>query len=356
MSTRTLGELAEIVGGRLLRGDPNRTVRRVMPVEGALEDSVTFVTRQKYLPLLENTRAGAVMISPDFEGEKIASTTAVIAVRQPYVAFAKAAQTFAGAVPGPMSGVHASAVVDPSAEIGPRVAIGAFVVIGPGAVIGEGAILHPGVHIGAGARVGDGSVLYDHVVIRHGCTVGARCVLHPGVVIGADGFGFAQEVEDEEVRHLKIPQTGDVVIEDEVEIGANSCVDRGALGSTRIGTGTKIDNLVQIGHNVEVGPRCILVAQSGVAGSSRLGKAVTMGAQSGISGHVEVGEGVLVYGKAGVINDVPAGQKVSGAPAVAASEFFRNVVRIGKLDEFFSRLKKVEKLVGDKANGTRGAG
>lgn len=346
----TVAELAALVGGRVERGDEARTIRRIMPVDSAHEDAITFVTKPKYLPLLETTRAGAVMIAPELLSERdvrIAAGTAVISTPRPYVAFARAAQHLAHAIPGPVIGVHSSAAIDSTACLGRDVAIGPFVWVGPGASVGEGSVLHAGVHVEAGASVGAGSVLYNHVVVRHGCSVGARCVLHPGVVIGGDGFGFAAETTDGEgLLHVKIPQTGDVVIEDDVEIGANSCVDRAALGTTRIGAGTKIDNLVQIGHNVQIGPACIIVAQAGVAGSSTLGRAVTMGAQSGVSGHVEIGEGALIYGQAGVMSEVPAGQKVAGTPAVPSAEFFKTVVRVSKLDELASRLKKLEKLVG----------
>ena len=346
----TVAELAALVGGRVERGDEDRAIHRVMPVDSAGEDALTFVTKPKYLPLLALTRAGAVMIAPDLLSERdvaIAAGTAVITTSKPYVAFARAAQHLAPPVPAPPPGVHPSAVIDPTARLGAEVAIGPFVWVGPGASIGERAVLHAGAHVEAGASVGAGSVLYNHVVVRHGCTVGARCVLQPGVIIGAEGFGFAPERDGkEELRHVKIPQTGDVVIEDDVEIGANGCVDRAALGTTRIGAGTKIDNLVQIGHNVQIGPACIIVAQAGVAGSSKLGRAVTLGAQSGISGHVEVGDGALIYGQSGVMSKVPAGQKLLGSPAVPAAEFFKTVVRVSKLDELASRLKKLEKLVG----------
>jgi UDP-3-O-[3-hydroxymyristoyl] glucosamine N-acyltransferase len=231
------------------------------------------------------------------------------------------------------------------------VAIGPFVYVGPRARIGAGAVLHPGVHVQADASVGAGSVLYDHVVVRHGCHVGARCLLHPGVVIGADGFGFAPDARGPVPVHVKIPQVGDVVIEDDVEIGANSCVDRAALGTTRIGAGTKIDNLVQVGHNAELGPGCILVAQSGVAGSSRLGAAVTLGAQSGISGHLRIGAGSVIYGQSGVMKDLPPSSHAMGSPATTKAEFFKSVVRQGKLDSLFARVKKLEALL----DGARGA-
>lgn len=355
-NAKTVAELATLVGGELLRGDGSRVVQRVMPTDRADAGAVTFITKAKYLPSLATTQAAAVILQPDLlqrEDVSVPEHVAVIGAARPYVAFARAAQALAERVPAPL-GVHPAAVVEPTAEVGEGVALGPFVYVGPGATIGEGAVLYAGVHVEAGARIGPGSVLYNHVVVRHGCTVGARCVLHPGVVIGSDGFGFALDGEvaaDGAPVHVKIPQVGDVVLEDDVELGANTCVDRGALGTTRIGAGTKIDNLVQIGHNVELGPGCVLVAQSGVAGSSRLGRGVVLGAQAGISGHLEIGERVMVYGQAGVMHDLPPGSHVLGSPAVPKGEFFRSVARIAKLDSLFARVKKLERLFGRESDG-----
>ena len=348
MVERTIAEVAALVGGRIVHGSGAGRITRVMPIDGASQDAISFVTKQKFLPVLASTKAGAVMTSAKLwsEGEiSPPSSTAIILVEHPYAAFAKAAQLFARPIPVPETGVHPSAAVDPSAKVADDARIGPFVLIGAGATIGARAVLHAGAHVHDGAWIGEDTVLFDHAVVRHGCTIGARCILHPGVVIGADGFGFAQEMADEEVVHLKIPQTGMVVVEDDVEIGANACVDRAALGITRIGAGTKIDNLVQVGHNVEIGAACLLVAQSGVAGSSRLGPRVTLGAQSGISGHVDVGEGVTVFGQAGVMSDVEPHTKMAGTPARPAAEFFRTVVRLTKLEELSRKLKALEKLI-----------
>lgn len=348
-AAKTVRELCALVDGELLAGDAARQICRVMPIESAEPDAVSFVTKPKYFPELAKTRAGAVMSSAALfkEAPPVGPDVALIAVSSPYAAFAKAAQALAPPVPRP-SGVHPSAVIDPSAQVAPSAAIGPFVFVGAGAVIGEGAVLYAGAHVEAGCTVGPGTVLYDHVVLRYGSVVGARCILHPGVVVGADGFGFAQEALVTGVVHLKIPQTGTVLIEDDVEIGANSCVDRAALGVTRIGAGTKIDNLVQIGHNAEIGPASILVAQSGVAGSSKLGRGVILGAQSGISGHLTIGDGVMVYGQAGVMNDVPAQEKLAGTPAKPIAEFFKSVVRISQLDELAKRIKALERSLNKK--------
>lgn len=340
-----VGALAERLGGRVVRGDPDVRVRRVMPTDLAEPDALTFVTKAKYVGALAKTQAAAVMLTPamaETEVANIPEAVVIVEVERPYVAYARAAQALAGRTPAP-EGWHPSAVVEAGADVSKEASLGPFVFVGAGAVVGPGAVLFPGVHVHAEAQVGAGSVLYDNVVVRHGCAVGARCILHPGVVIGADGFGFAQEPGPDGVEHVKIPQLGDVVVEDDVEIGANTCVDRGALGTTHIGRGSKIDNLVQIGHNVEIGAGAILVAQSGVAGSSRLGKEVILGAQCGISGHLKIGDRALVHGQAGVMDDLDDGAVVVGAPAVDKREFFKSVVRTRKLGDLFDRVKELER-------------
>jgi UDP-3-O-[3-hydroxymyristoyl] glucosamine N-acyltransferase len=338
---KTVAELAHIAKGRLIRGDGSVRVLRVAPTDAATPDAITFLTNPKYLPYLKTTEAAALLIAPQaLDGTELPKHLAVIATPSPYAAFARVAQALVDRVPQP-EGVHGSAVIDASASIGEGASIGPFVFVGPNVSIGEGAVLHAGVHVEAGASIGPGTILYNHTVIRHGCRVGAQCILHPGVVVGSDGFGFAQD----EGEHVKIPQVGDVVIEDEVEIGANCCIDRGALGTTRIGAGSKIDNLVQVGHNVQIGERCIVVAQAGIAGSSKLGKSVILAAQAGVSGHVEIGDGARVLGQSGVMRAVPPGQSVLGSPAVQEREHFRTLIHIGKLDSLFKRVKKLERLL-----------
>ncbi len=343
-SGRTVAELAKIARGELIRGDGSTTVTRVAPADSASEGAITFVAKPEYLPFLKTTAASALLIDPGaLDGVQLPERLAVIATPTPYAAFARVSQALAERPPQP-DGVHASAAIDPSAVLGAGVSIGPFVFVGPGAVVGEGAVLHAGAHVEGDASIGAGTILYNHVVVRHGCRVGAQCILHPGVVVGSDGFGFAED----QGEHVKIPQVGSVEIEDCVEIGANSCIDRGALGLTRIGEGTKIDNLVQVGHNVQIGPRCILVAQSGIAGSSRLGRSVILAAQAGVVGHVELGDEVRVLGQSGIMRSVPAGESMMGSPAVPQKEHFRTLVLLGKLDSLFKRVKKLERLLGAK--------
>ena len=339
---KTVAELAEIARGDLLRGDGSVMVARVAPTDAATSDAITFVSNPKYLPYLENTEAAAVLIAPEvMNGISLPERLAVILTPSPYAAFARVAQALLERMPQP-EGVHPSAVIDPTAVIEPNVSIGPFVFVGPAASIGAGAVLYAGVHVEAGASIGAGTILYNHVVVRHNCRIGSQCILHPGVVVGSDGFGFAQDGGE----HVKITQVGDVQIDDWVEIGANSCIDRGALGSTRIGEGTKIDNLVQIGHNVQIGPRCLLVAQSGIAGSSKLGSSVILAAQAGVVGHVEIGDEARILGQSGVMRSVEPGESMMGSPAVPQKEHFRTLVHLGKLDSLFKRMKKLERLLG----------
>ena len=372
--TRTLREIADAIGADLVRGDPEAKFARVVPVERGTPDGLTFVTKSKFIPKLAETRAGAVMIANDLLARPetvVPDGVAILRVRDAYVAFARAAQLLADApVSWPPRGVHPMAYVDASAKIGEGVTIGPMAVVGPEAEIGPSAVLYEGAHVGARAVVGAETILYDHVVVRHGCRVGARCTIHAGAVIGADGFGFAPErrdaperhdashprdaserrevsaeAEHADVEHIKIPQVGTVVIEDDVEIGANTCIDRAALGVTRIGAGTKIDNLVQIAHNVEIAEGCIVIAQAGVAGSTRLGRRAILAAQSGVAGHLEVGAGAVVFAQSGVMNSLPEGAQVLGTPARPKREFFRGVARLAKLEELVRRVRQLERGV-----------
>ena len=338
----TVAEVADLVGGRLVTGDAGRTVRCVAPTDEAGEDALTFVSDPAYLERLARSRAAAVLLAETARPLPLPAGLAVIAVDDPYLAFARAAQRLQPPAPSPPAGVHPSAVVDPSAILGAGVAVGALAYIGPRARVGADAVLHAGVHVEEDAVIGAETVLYNRVVVRHRCRVGARCCLHPGVVIGGDGFGFARGGPEGPV---KIPQTGTVVVEDDVEIGANTTVDRGTFGATRVGRASKIDNLVQVGHNVSIGPGCILVAQSGVAGSSRLEAGAVMGAQSGVAGHCTIGAHATVYGQSGVMRDVAPHTRVAGTPAVSVSSFFRGVVRVRKLDEWVERVRDLERAL-----------
>jgi len=338
--TFTVAELAARVGGEAA-GDLAAVIDRVAPLEDAGPGAVSFFSNKKYRAAFEASRAAAVIVEP---GEDVPAGRTVIRCANPYLAFAKASTLFnppRRAVPGiaPQAFVHPTATVDASAEVMPLASVG------PGASVGPRTILHPGVHVGEGARIGADCTLYPNVVVRDGCVVGDRVILQPGCVLGSDGFGFAFDMEGEGAgpRHYKVPQVGNVVVEDDVEIGANTTVDRAALGSTVIGRGTKIDNLVMIAHNVQVGPLSIIVSQVGVSGSTKLGMGVVLGGQVGITGHLNIGDGAKIAAQSGVMNDVEAGAVILGSPARPRAEAMRIYASLSRLPELVKQVRELEK-------------
>jgi UDP-3-O-[3-hydroxymyristoyl] glucosamine N-acyltransferase len=340
-----LAQLAERLGCRL-EGDGTIDVTRVATLEEAGPGDVTFLANPKYAQAAQLTRASAVILADD----AAPVPCAMLRTPQPYRAFADALVAL-GRDERPPRGVHPSAVVAPDASLGPEVSVGPLVVVGSRAVIGARTVLHPHVVVGPGAEVGDDCVLHARVSIRDRTRIGDRVVIQDGAVIGSDGFGF---VTDPSGVHHKIPQQNIVVIEDDVEIGANTTIDRPAVGETRIGAGTKIDNLVQIAHGVKVGRRALLVAQVGIAGSTKIGDGVVLAGQVGVAGHVTLGDGVRATAQTGIPNDVEAGALVSGYPAIdnrdwlRASAVFRHLpdlrrqvkVLLTRLESLEARLKE----------------
>jgi UDP-3-O-[3-hydroxymyristoyl] glucosamine N-acyltransferase len=303
MSAVRVDDIVALVGGRY-DGPRDRVVRGVATLQDATSDHISFLGNPIYAPQLQTTKAGLVLVPNDIDG----GDARFIRVSKPHAALAKVLTRWFD-TPGLPSGISPLASISPTAIIGSNVTIGAFV------------------SIGDEVTIGDGTTIYPNVSIYHRCKIGRRCILHSGVVIGADGFGFATE----DGRHHKIPQIGIVRIEDDVEIGANSAVDRAALGETVIGEGTKIDNLVQIGHNVRIGKHCLLVSQVGIAGSTELGDYVVAAGQSGISGHLKIGSGAQIGAAAVVLHDVPDGAKVVGNPAIPFREYARRDVLLRRL-------------------------
>ncbi|HET9598592.1 MAG TPA: UDP-3-O-(3-hydroxymyristoyl)glucosamine N-acyltransferase [Anaeromyxobacteraceae bacterium] len=337
----TLAELAARVGGEAA-GDRALVLARVAPLEDAGPEDVSFFANKKYRRAFEASRAGAVVIEPD---EAVPPDRAVIRARNAYLAFARIATLFHPPVEA-MPVVSEAAHVDRSARVDPSAEVMPLAYVGPEAVVGARCILHPGAHVGPRARLGDDCVLWPNAVVRDGCVLGNRVVLEPGCVVGSDGFGFAFDPEGEGgsgPRHFKVPQSGIVVVEDDVELGANTCVDRATLGVTRVGRGAKIDNLVQIAHNVEVGPLSILVGQVGIAGSSKLGAGVVAAGQVGIVGHVKIGDGAKLLAQAGITNDVPAGAVLSGSPGRAHADWLRLEAALSRLPELLKRVRELEK-------------
>jgi UDP-3-O-[3-hydroxymyristoyl] glucosamine N-acyltransferase len=288
----------------------------------AKSDQLSFLSNRKYAADLAATKAGAVLVPKNLEGDD----DSWIRVADPYFAFARIMTRWFSNRPMP-KGISPKAVVSSTAKLGQNVVLGPFAIIGDEVVIGNNVTIFQGVSIEAGSVIGDGCIIYPNVSIYDGTRIGRRCIIHSGVVIGSDGYGFALH----EGKHHKIPQIGIVRIEDDVEIGAGSTIDRAALGETVIGEGTKIDNLVQIGHNVKVGKHCLLVSQVGIAGSTELGDYVAVAGQSGFSGHLKIGHRVQVAAKSAVLADVPDDTKVMGSPAVPFTEFARRHAALKKL-------------------------
>ena len=334
MPSLTLREIAERLGGRLL--GPDRVITGVQPLESAAPGDLSFLAHPRYRPQLESCMAGGVLVGPGVE----MPDRSLVVVDRPYVALAKV-MAFFHPPRRPPSGVSPRASVAPDCQMGRGVSIGAFVTIAEGCRIGDRVILMPGVTLGETVRIGEDSILFPSVTVGDGCVLGARVVVHAGSVVGSDGFGYAEDAG----AHLKIPQVGNVVVEDDVEIGANVTLDRATFGSTRIRKGTKIDNLVQVGHNCDVGENSILVAQVGLSGSVRLGRGVIFAGQSGSVGHVTVGEGTRVGAKSAVTKDLPPRSYVIGHPARDHREWKRAQAALANLPSLNRRIAELEEQV-----------
>lgn len=309
-----LSDIVSFVSGRY-DGPTDVMIDGVLTLSEAGDRHISFLSNPKYAPQVATTRAVAILVAEDLAGDD----PRWIRVANPYIAMARTVARFFAGRPAP-KGISSQASIAASAKLGANVAVGAFTAIGEDVEIGDGAIIYPNVTIEAGSVIGEKTIVYPQVSIYYGSRIGRRCILHSGVVIGSDGYGFAT---DDNGIHHKIPQVGTVRIEDDVEIGAGTTIDRAALGETVIGEGTKIDNLVQIGHNVRIGKRCLLVAQVGIAGSTELGDGVQVGGQSGFAGHLKIGARARVYSKSAVFDDVPEGVWVRGIPAVSQREYVR---------------------------------
>lgn len=315
----TLAELAERFGLEA-HGDPATVVDGVGTLSAATSTQFTFLSNSKYTSQLADSQAGIVVLA---EESLALRKGAALVAKDPYVAYAKIAALFERVAAAPR-GIHASAVVSPSARVHPTASVGPCCVVDEGAVIEEGAILGPHCAIGPGCVVGANSRLVGRVTLVIRVTLGKRVLVHPGAVIGSDGFGLAFDRD----HWVKLPQLGGVRIGDDCEIGANTTIDRGAMDDTVIGEGTKIDNQVQIGHNVRIGRHCAIVSQVGIAGSTVVGDGVQIGGQAGLNGHIKIGDGVQIAAKSGVIGDIPAGERYGGVPARPINDFLRETAAI----------------------------
>lgn len=325
---RSVREIAAFLGGTV-QGDGEALIGHVRGIDEAGEGDLTFVANRKYRSRLKTTGATAVLVAP---GTDEAGRTLIV-VADPYVAFGRVLDLF---YPREQEqpGIREGAFIDRDARVSPEASVHPGATVCRGAEVAAGAVLHPGVYIGPGSVIGEGSVLHPHVTVYDRCLVGKRVILHAGVVVGSDGFGFARPGWE----NVKIPQVGIVQIDDDVEIGANTTIDRGTLGRTWIQRGAKIDNLVQIAHNVVIGENAIVVSQAGISGSTTLGRGVLIGGQAGLVGHIRVGDHAMVAARAGVHKDVPAATIVGGAPHLPHREWLRVEATIPKLPAMRQRL------------------
>jgi UDP-3-O-[3-hydroxymyristoyl] glucosamine N-acyltransferase len=328
-----LGELASRLGAEL-RGDAELEITGVKGLEDAGPGDVTFVANPKYTSLARSTRAAAVIVDPGFQD----ISAATLRINNPYFAFSRTLGIFY-APPAYPPGIHPTAVVHPTAEIGPHAHIGAYAVIGPGVKLGSNATILPHVVLYPGVEAGSHFFAHAHAVVRENCVLGDHVTLENGVIIGGDGFGFAK---NDEGQWEKIPQSGPVRIGNRVDVQSNATIDRATVGATQIGDGSKIDNLVQVGHGSRIGNDTLICAQTGLAGSSVIGSNVILAGQVGIAGHCAVGDGAILTAQSAVSHDVPPGKMISGSPGFDNRTWLRAVTLFERLPELFKRLQRVE--------------
>ena len=333
-----LAEIAERLGAEL-QGDGDTEIRGVAGLEHAGPDQLSFLANARYTPLVHTTRAAAVLVEPDFPQVRGVAT---LRIANCYRAFAKAIGYFY-TLPKYPPGIHPTAVIDAGAVVGPRAHVGAYVVIGPGVRIGSDAVLLSHAVLYEGVVAGDRLFVHAHAVVREFCRLGDDVVLQNGAVVGGDGFGYARDTGG---TWVKIPQSGPAVLGHRVEVQANACIDRASIGETRVGDGSKIDNLVQVGHGSTVGDNTLLCAQVGLAGSTIIGKSVILAGQVGVAGHCTVGDGAVVTAQSGVPSDVAAGATVSGYPAMDNRQWLRTVAAFTRLPGMVRELRELRSAAG----------
>jgi UDP-3-O-[3-hydroxymyristoyl] glucosamine N-acyltransferase len=331
-----LSELAALTAASFDAASANLEITGAAGLDDAQSGDVTFLANPRYTPKVNTTRASAIYLSED---ARIEREIPILRAKDPYLAYTRALRLF-HPEPEFAAFVHESAVIDPSATVAENVWIGAGVVVGPTSRIEEGVRIYPNATIYEDVTIGKDSTIHSGAVIRERSQIGERVVIHNNVVVGCDGFGYAK---DEQKRWLKIPQTGRVVIEDDVEIGAGTTIDRASVGESRIGRGTKIDNLVQIGHSCTVGEDTLLCAQVGLAGSSHIGSRVILAGQAGVAGHLTIGDDVVITAKSATSHDVPAGKVISGIPAFDNRDWLRSTAAFRRLGEMQKTIRELEK-------------
>lgn len=335
--TKTLKQLAEFLGGTV-RGDESCLVNGLAPLESAGTDKITFLANPRYAAKVAETGAGAVLMAPGGE----AYGRNIIEVANPYLAFAKLLTLFYVRKAAPR-GVMTGALITSSVTLGEDITIHPGACLGDDVTIGDRCVIHPGAVIYSGVTIGSDTLIHANAVIREHCRIGSRCVIQPGAVIGSDGFGYAPDGQG----YYPIPQIGIVVLEDDVEIGANTCIDRAALEVTLIRRGTKLDNLVQVAHNCQIGQDCMIVSQVGISGSTRIGNHVTLAGQVGIAGHLTIGDNVMIGAQSGVPGSLPANAGYSGSPVMPHKEWLKAMAIVPRLPELRKTIAALEKRLSE---------
>lgn len=330
-------QIAALAGG-VVEGDGSVKINTIAKIEEGKPGAISFLANPKYTQYIYSTQSSAVIVSKDFVAEKPVSAT-LIRVDDPYATVAHLLTIAQQMMTPEKTGIEQPSYVSEGVNVPDDAYIGAFAYVGKGVSLGKGVKIYPQVYLGDGVTVGDNTVLYSGAKVYHGCKIGRGCIIHSGVVIGADGFGFAPTA----TGYDKIPQIGNVEISDDVEIGANTTIDRAMMGSTRIGKGVKLDNLIQIAHNCAVGENTVMAAQAGVAGSTKVGSRCMIGGQVGLAGHIRVGDGAQIAAQSGMQKDVRSGAKIFGSPAQDVVEYARQMVNIRNLPSLYSKVKELEK-------------
>ncbi|GAB4171709.1 MAG: UDP-3-O-(3-hydroxymyristoyl)glucosamine N-acyltransferase [Calditrichia bacterium] len=337
----TVGQIASFVGGTV-EGDPDRKISGINKIEDAGSHELTFLANPKYKSLIYSTNAGAVLVKED-EMFTQGISASLIRVKDPYFTFVKLLERFIPVERNLETGISEMSFIHPEAQLGEDVSIAPFVYVGKNVVVGNGTQLFPGVVLLNNVKIGEYSILYPGVTVRENCEIGNRVIIHNGAVIGSDGFGFAPQ----DGKYEKIPQLGKVIIEDDVEIGANCTLDRATLGETRVKKGTKLDNLVHLAHNVEIGEHTVIAAQTGVSGSTKVGNHVMMGGQVGIVGHIKIEDGAQIAAQSGVSKLIKKGEIVLGSPARPIQKAKKIEAVLNNLPEFYQDIKKLRKKLTD---------
>ena len=338
----TAKQIAQFIQGTV-EGDENATVNTFAKIEEGVSGAISFLANPKYTHYIYDTKSSVVLVDETLELEKPVENTTIIRVKNARDCVAKLLQMYSAALNPKKSGIDSLAFISPNAKIGENVYIGAFAYIADGAVVGDGTEIYPHSYIGDNVTLGKDCKIYPNVTIYHGCKLGNNVTIHAGSVIGADGFGFAPNAEG--TGYDKIPQIGIVTIEDDVEIGANTCIDRSTMGSTYIRKGVKLDNLVQIAHNDEIGENTVMSAQVGIAGSTKVGQWCMFGGQVGIAGHIEIGDKVFLGAESGVPGKIKGGQTLIGTPPMEPRSYFKSQAIFRRLPDMYQQLNELQKQI-----------